>query len=194
VVHASPNVGLVDVAVDGEVVYTDLGTDGYTEYFEVAGGPHVIEAIHSYYGTVVFHAEPIVAVGARYSVIGYTGLGGLDVTVVTDGSPPPASGYRLLREVHAAPGLGPVDVYVTPWDGGIAGRTPLWQGVVLGQASGYAAVPADSLSVYVTQAGTPDVVVQHGFLPRAGLIETMLLGESSLGPGLYKHRILDDRP
>lgn len=194
VVHASPDVGLVDVAVDGEVVHADLGTDGYTEYFEVAGGPHVIEAIDSYYGTVVLHAEPIVAVGARYSVIGYTGPGGLDFAVVTDGAPPPRPGYRLLREVHAAPGLGAVDVYVTPHDAGIAGRIPLWQGVVLGQASSYAEVPADTVSVYVTRASTSEIVVQHGLLPKAGFIETMLLEGSSLGAGHYQHRPLDDRP
>lgn len=119
--QGSPDVGGVDVLVDGHSLATDLTwrkvfplpTTSYTSV--AAKNTHFQEFPTGTTSSPVVDTNIALSPNAFYTVltVGERGTGTLGTLLLTDDHTPPASGELKLRFVHGASTIGAVDVYTT---------------------------------------------------------------------------------
>jgi hypothetical protein len=109
---------------------------------------------------VVAGLSPTFAPGGTYTVVAYPGFGGATQFAIFSGTFTPATGQAGLRVIHAAPGAGAFDVYVTA--PGAALGTATATNVAFGTATSFVSVPAGTELIRLTNAGTQTVAINTG--------------------------------
>lgn len=83
----------------------------------------------------------------RYTAVGYGASGNRSILIVADDKTKSTNDTIALRAIHAAPKIGPVDIYVTTVASGDALPTnPTVPGVAVGTATDYLIVPTNGQS------------------------------------------------
>ena len=178
-VHASPDAGLVDIVVDGDVAASIDFTQA-TGYLQVPAGSYNIAvnpagSAESAIGPVDLDLAP----GIRHDVVAVgSAVGGtLEPLILTD-DPRRVATEAKVRIVHGAsnPAAALVDIYVTAVGAGID-VDPTLPGVAYKANTGFLGLPAGvDYDVTVTIAGTKDIAIGPATLPvlNAGGIYTAI--------------------
>lgn len=103
---------------------------------------------------------PVLMPGARYTVVAYTSDDGTMRAIALPDELSIPSGLAALRIVHVAPGVGSLDVYVTPRNGPLG--TPSTASVGYGGNTGYFDVESGASQLRFTIATTPTLAFDAG--------------------------------
>jgi hypothetical protein len=188
-VHAVPDIGAVDILVDGKNVAPGLSFDSATSYLSVASGSRHVQVFAA--GTTTspyFDGNMSFANGTDYTVVATGKLtdNTITATLLTDNNAAPTSGNSELRVIHASPSFQtPADIYLTTPNTGVAVPPPSISSVAYQAASTYLSLPAGSYAVLVTPTGLSAVDID---MPNqtfaAGKIYTYVLVDVSGGGAL----------
>jgi hypothetical protein len=186
VLHGSPNAPAVDVLVDNSVRLTNVPYRTASGYLDVTAGSRNIKVNATGATTSVIDANVSLAKDTDTTVIATNVLASIEPLVLTDNNTAPAAGQIKLRLVHAAPGAGNVDIYVTAPDANLATTTPTLSNIPFKGVSSYLSVPAGTYRVRITGAGSKDVAIDSGSLALSvGQIRTAVaLGNPGTGQAL----------
>lgn len=119
---------------------------------------------------------PALVPRASYTVVAYTSDVGTTQALTLSDAFVPTSGLAGLRIVDVAPGLGSLDVYVTPQGGALAG--PSTASVGYGGDTGYFDANPGTSQVRFTRATTTTLVFDAGAITVApGQLSTLVLAQ-----------------
>lgn len=119
VIHMAPAAGDVDVAVDGAATaaITALGFQEATDYVALPAGPHDFAVRPTGTSTVALAVADLdLPAGGMHSVVAW-GSSTVKGVVVNDSLAGLAAGSIRLNVVHAAEGVGQVDLWAIPTSG-----------------------------------------------------------------------------
>lgn len=123
---------------------------------------------------------PTLTPRAIYTVVAFTSDAGTTQALTLADEFTLGSGLAALRVVHVAPGLGSLDVYVTPRAGPLG--VPSTASIGYGGNTGYFDVESGSSQVRFTVATTSTLVFDAGAITlRAGELATVVLAQPA-GP------------
>ena len=174
IIHASPDAPAVSVYVNNSFAaplvpclafpgYTGAQAAAcptYTAYTPVLPAGSVTSAQVTPYGNpgvVAIDAPLALKAGTQYSIYAVGDLAQLAPLVVTDDNRRLATAAKL-RVIHASPGAGPVDVYLTSGTS-LSGATPVLTNVPFKADSGFLGVAAGTYYVTVTPTGTKTAAI-----------------------------------
>lgn len=161
VVHASPDAGLVDIVVDGNVV-TPLDFPQLTGFLNLAAGTYnvAVTAPGNASAAAIGPVDLELVGGTRYSVLAVGKA--MDMTIepliLTD-DPRRVATNAKVRIVHASPTAMNVDIYVTAVGAGIADVDPTLADVAFKANTGFIPLPAGDYDVTVTPTGTKNAAI-----------------------------------
>ena len=194
VVHASPDAPNVDVLVDGAVALTNVPYKTASAYLDAPVGARNLRVRPTGTTTVVIDANADLAAGRAYTVLATGRVASLAPLVLQDDLAAPAAGNVKLRLVHAAPGAGNVDIYVTAPTTDLATATPTLANVAFRAASAYLEVPAGTYRVRITPVGTKTVAIDVNNVALAsGQIRTAVAVDATGGGTPLGAILLSDR-
>lgn len=181
VVNVVRDAPLLDVLVEGSVVFRALAYGGSTGYlFANAGSRLVTGRSAAADSSTIFQIQAPLGVGNTYTILAMGHVGSVQVPVLTEDVSPPPSGQAKIRAINAAPSAPAVDVYVTAPGADLVAATPSVSGLGFGQISGYLPFPEALYQLRATEAGTKNVLVNTGTRSfPAGQISTLLVVENT---------------
>ncbi|HEY4221898.1 MAG TPA: DUF4397 domain-containing protein, partial [Myxococcota bacterium] len=172
VVHLSPDAPAVNVSRNGAVLASDLSFENATSFATVASGIADLDIALS-----SSPSSPILSVtnldlepGSFTTAVAFGRASNLQALALTDDRSPPAAGNIRIRPVHAAVGIGNLDIYeVTP-----SGHVKLYDNLAFGTAGDAIEVPAGAytLAFDLDEDAHPDLVFELPHLP-AGTIANL---------------------
>jgi len=159
--NASPNSPTLHVAVDGEVSNQDVSFSGLSQYVPVeSGSAQEISVNTSGTDVPVFTLATDVGRRTDYLLVAVGDISAVEpILLVTDRNPAPYNRARI-RVVHAAPSASAVDVYVTGVDQTVFDTAPVLEGISYKSATQYVETESGAYNVFVTAAGTKNIVVE----------------------------------
>ncbi len=149
VIHASPDVGTVDVFMDGKKLLSSFQYASVSNYLPLPSGPHMLKIalIGKGIDAPVITQTLLVDIGKAYTIaaVGMQSDKSLSLDVFADDNTI-AGNSAKVRIYHLSPGTGSVDVNEDTHE--IVG------GVAYSQASNYLSIPAGMHTFNVTVAST----------------------------------------
>lgn len=162
VLHASPDAPNVDVAVNDEVVLSDVPFQTGSSFLQLEAGQYDIEVRAAGTDTVALDAEVAVEAGGEYTVIAANSLDSIEAILVAEDTNGPSDGNASVNVVHAAAGVPNVDVYVTAPGGAL--NSPALSDVPYKASAELDDVAPGDYQVRITAAGDTEVVYDSGEL------------------------------
>lgn len=168
VLHASANAPDVDIYIEDTRAISELGFSEATGFTQV---PARALAVAIRVAGAAPDSEPVFsttvtpAADASYTLVAYGLLGGegdaaFDLLVIDDMLDTPAAGFARLFVLHAAPTVGPVDIYAAPGD---TLGDPLIEGFVPRADSGdYLEIPSGTYRIRITPADSQTIAYDSG--------------------------------
>ncbi len=150
VIHASPDIGVVDVFVDGNKLLSSFQFGVVTPYVPLPAGGHNVQValIGTGVGAAVITQKIMVSPGTPYTVAALgTKAAGFSLSVFTDNNVV-SNNDAKVRVYHLSPGTGTVNV--------TNGSNSVVNGLSYQNASGYVDIPAGS---YTLNAVIPNKTV-----------------------------------
>jgi hypothetical protein len=194
VVHASPDAPNVDVLVDNAPALTNVAYKAASNYLPAPTGSRNVKVRATGTSTVVIDQNVTLSQGAFYTILATGRVASIAPVVLTDDQTSPASGNIRLRLVHAAPGAGNVDIYVTGPTADIATTTPTLTNVAFRAASNYLEVPAGTYRVRITPTGTKTVAIDvNNVALTAGQVRTAVAVDAVGGGAPLSAILLADK-
>lgn len=191
VMNVSPDIGSLNILVDGKNVSSSLAYPGFTDYLPVASGSRKLEAQTVSSTTDVVDQNVSVSSGGSTTVLLVNYAASLGVLTLTDDNTAPTSGNFKMRIINASPTLGPMDVYILPQGQSVPGSSPTITNLGFQSASPYQTLTAGSYEVYFTLPNTKTQYIDSGPLTlSAGQIRTVV-AINGIGGG-YDDRVLND--
>lgn len=161
--HASPDAPNVDVSVDGTVALPNVPYKAGAGYLDLTAGPRRLQISRAGTTTAVIDLNPAnLGAGRKYTALAMNRAATIEPLVLEDEATPVAPTDVRVRVVHAAPGVGPVDVYVTAPGADLATATPLADDLAFKAYTAQQTVPAGSYRVRITLGGGGAVVYDSG--------------------------------
>jgi len=149
-VNAVPGAAAVDLSADDKSVFTAVAYKAVTPYAEIGDNMVKMKLLGAGGAPLADNAETMTD-GYRYTVVALPKKdGGVQLKVVRD-EVVPDSGKVKLRVIHAAPGLGEIDVLVP------GQKDPLFDNVNYGMEAGYKDVKP--------MTGVIEIRGEHGSAP-----------------------------
>lgn len=151
--HCCPDAPNVDIMVDGEPAFENIGFKEITEYAAVPEGDRSVSVVAD--GSSVLDASIPASANERYSILatGLVGDDSMEANVFTDEPGNVPSDKTHVRFVHASPDAPEVDVRVA--DGG----PTLFERIGFRKASGYEQVDPGRYDLEAVPSGTDDVAL-----------------------------------
>lgn len=182
VLHLSPDAPAVDVYAGSDKVVTNLAFGASTDYLEVPVGVYTfsVTATGAEVGEAVLTiADLSLEQGVRYTAVAYGALTNLAAMALVDEWEGLGSGDIRVRAVHAAEGVGEVDVWSLPLDGEPA---KLYDNVPFGAAGDYIDVPAGAyfLGIDANEDALPDLVFETPSLPAGTVASLFAVNDGSV--------------
>ncbi len=185
VVHAVADAPAVDVIANNALTLVDAAAFlDATDYITVDAGDYLLDIAADADGTVVIDDAPVtLAAGAFYTAIANNTLAALDLDLLTD-TPRAVATEARVRIIHASPGAGNVDIYVSA-DGEIGAIDPAFADVPYNTGTlaetGYVGLAAGDYVVTVTAAGSKVEALETGVLSlQAGMIYTAIAVDGNM--------------
>ena len=194
-VHASVNTTPVDVYVNGTTIAQNAPFAQQSGFATVPSGATRVQIALA--GTPAATAPIDISVplasAVRYTIVAIgdatqlTGAERVQGVVIEDGGAPPASGEAKLRVVHGAPGVGPVDVFVS------GATAPLPATATFANLNFSAVAPASSqpalaissgdYRIRVRPAGQATVIYDSGPITIDSGTDLVAVAVRDIGPG-----------
>jgi Domain of unknown function (DUF4397) len=191
-INALPNSPSVDFLIDTLTLAAGVSYGAASPYVAINPGARTIQANTA--GTATSLITSAITVSKQTDTT-YVALGpsdSLTTLVLTDDNSAPPDGYAKLRMIHAAPGLGTTDVYLTDPNADLNTVTPTFSALPYSGVSTYFSAGAGNYRLRVTTGGTKTVIVDSGSLTLgAGEIRTGLILIPASGTG-YTLTLLGD--
>ena len=150
----------LDVYLASTGVATNLTYRGATTYATVLAGAWPLRARKTVDTAIVVINETFSpAAGDDYTIFATDSQPAVATLILTDVNTAPAGDSAKIRIVHASPGLGTVDVYITAPAADLTTETPDVANVAFRDASAYFTVPIGAHRVRFTTASTKTVLV-----------------------------------
>jgi hypothetical protein len=186
VVHAVPGVPLVDVLVDGAVVWSGLAFGADSGYLVVPAGARAVAVAPSGAGALAARVRAEIALGAGEARTVIAGGAPDGVLVLADVGLAPLGAPALVRLAHAAPGAPLLELAVE-------GGPSLADAVAFGQASPYRDATPGAMTLVLRPRGAPTAVAS---IPGAVLVADraytfVALGAPDGGPPLAVLALVD---
>jgi hypothetical protein len=173
--HFSVDAEGVDIYIDGNKKMQRVPYQAVTDYISVPAGKHTIEARgegQPQTAPAVFEVAPDLGGGKSFTVAALGPVANIQAKVFEDDLTPPAAGKSKIRVIHAADGVGAVDVGVK--DGDV-----LFPRLDAGAISTYLEVPAGQYALQVRATGTQESLFDKTVTVNASGIYTI----AALGGG-----------
>lgn len=188
VVHASANAPNVDVLVNNDIVLSNVPYTQFSTYLPVPSGAQRLRVRPAGGTNAVIDVTPILAANSSYTVLAVGPVSAIEPLLLQDDRTAPTAGNVKVRVVHAAPGAGNVDVFVTDPNASLATATPVLTNVAFKVASNFLSVPAGTYRIRVTPTGNRNVVAIDvpSVTLTAGQIVTAVAAENVGGGAPYR--------
>ncbi len=191
ILDASPNESDVDVLIDTKTVSSDLSYGGVNSYTTVNSGSRQVQIVPANSTTPLIDQTVSLASGTASTLI-MAGLApNLTSLLLTDTATAATAGAIMVRVVHAAPSMGPADVYVVFSGTSLAGLAPNVSSLTFAKASAYQTLTipttttttTGTFQVFFTQPGTTSAFLSTGPISfTSGQVRTVV-ALNSLGGG-----------
>jgi hypothetical protein len=192
IVHIAPQVGDIDLLLDGNVIEEDIPYAFGTAYEEVGGGDRNVQVRVTGSTTAIIEGDVALNDGSSHTLVVAGPLDELEVGVLEDDLDPPSGGAAKLRLIHGAPGAGAVDIYVTQPDVPLEFENPDFEGSFGDFLEDYTEVEEGDYQVRVTPAGSLTPVVDKPLTLGSGNIKTAIVVEAATGGAPYDVLVLED--
>jgi hypothetical protein len=146
IIHASPDIGIVDAFVDGQKILSNFEFGTVTDYIPLAGGSHRVQValIGKGVNASLMTQTMTVEAGAAYTVAALgTNASGFSLRIFQDNNLVAGNGAKV-RIYHLSPFAGAVNIK--------AGTNTIVQGLAYPQASKYVTIPSGSHTFSLTGA------------------------------------------
>jgi Domain of unknown function (DUF4397) len=156
--------GNVDILIDNRVINTNIAYGAGTSYQGISSGARKLEVrpTGSTSSGTDYVNTTLNVQGSSDTTVVLDFSGGSVATPFTDKNSAPSSGI-LIRAIHAASFLGPLDVYMIQQNQGISGLSPQFPNVAFNTATNkYAPLQDGSWEVVFTSSGTQGIVRDTG--------------------------------
>lgn len=189
VMHASPDIGLVDMFVDGVRTFENISFFSTTEYMNLAAGQHRIQIAPAgkKAGKAVIDTTVDLIRGRPYTLAMMNIREESEGLLLSDSTKESETGMARVRFVHAAPNNQAVDLWMRN------AQVPLLTDQYF-MSDDYVELPAGSYTFDIANAGTSNVLLQSQSLRfEAGWTYTIAFGGMGLGntPGPMLHTVID---
>jgi hypothetical protein len=172
VMQGSPDMGDVDVLVDGNTLTTNLSWRNVfplpsTKYTSVAAGNmHFQEFPSGTTSSSVVDTNLALSPNAFFTVltVGERGAGSLATLLLTDEHTPPTSGELKLRFVHGASSIGTVDIYTTANPSDAVPATATLSAFTYKSVSSYLQFAGPGVEICANPAGIAPASMTHCLL------------------------------
>jgi len=193
-VNASPNAPGLDAVINGAIFEPDLVYAEASEYIAIRTGTPYAEFLRTGTDQVLAQTEIGIAKKGNFTLFAVNPASSMGTLFVSDDYTAPQQGNVRVRFIHAAPGAGDVDVYVTAPGASLAAADPAVTDLPYLGNSGYIEAPAGSYQVRVCPAGTKTVAIDSGAITTtAGQVLTgVAIGDPAVGVP-FGALLLEDR-
>lgn len=159
-INAVAGVGPIDVLVDDDMKVSGLAYGQTSPFTEFGDGTHDVKVRATATQTILSDKSLSFGSGANNTLVAFGSSGSVNVlALVDDTTNPSSSGDFKLRVAGSAADAGPVDIYVTP-SADISATPPTLAGIGVGVVSDFVEAPAGNDRIFVTVAGTKDILLQ----------------------------------
>lgn len=160
--HDSLGGSSLNLYLDGEMVSPPgggFGRDYPGVVTDVEAGIHDLRLENDFDGTTVYvDTVATLAEGTLLWFGGNESTGTIELSVAEAWAEQPAPDHGVIRAIHSAPSLGPIDVYVLPRGGSVTGATPTISSVAPRAISDFVELPVGDVTIAITEAGTTTLV------------------------------------
>lgn len=192
VVDAEP----LDVLVDDNAKFTAVALGTTTSTSQLDSGTRTIKVRSSTNAAILSEKSLALGSGTTSTMVMYGKRGALGTVLLTDSTVTPASGKFRLRALGLSADSGALDIYVTA--GTVNDGSATLSSVAYLSPTDYSEITSGSFKVFMTVAGTKDIVFQSTaqafaegskvtilVFPSAGgkLVNAIVLVEGSSGSG-----------
>lgn len=193
-INASPNAPGLDALVNGSIFEQDLVYAEASDYITIRTGTPWAEFVRTGTDQTLAETEIGIAKKGNFTLLAVNPASSMGTLFVSDDYTAPATGEIRVRFIHAAPGAGDVDIYVTAPGTNIAGVEPAVADLPYLESSGYLDAPAGTYQVRICPTGTKTVAYDSGALQTtAGQVLTAVaLGDPGVGVP-FSALVLQDR-
>lgn len=188
-VHASQDAGLVDISVDGAVLFSGVAFGSSTGFIAVTAGAYdvVVSAASQPDAVLLESTDQTYAAGqgTEIAIVGSRESQTLGALSLPIDPVAPAAGTASLRVVLAIPDAPPVDLALSTGEMLLSGIAPL-------TTSDYLTVPVTSTSIEIRAAGSSDVLlpIPNFAAPDGGTVTIYALGTVTNPTGIILLSVL----
>jgi hypothetical protein len=153
IAHAAPDMGPVDILVDGDIVLSNVEFPAISDYLAMPAGSHrvAVAPTGQDVSAALITAESTFKAGSAYTAAA-VGLADVSVAIYTDDLSALPPGKARVRFIHTSPDAPSADIEV------VDGPT-LFQNISFGEASEYQLVDAGPYNLIAAAAGANIVIV-----------------------------------
>jgi len=175
VIHLSPDAPAVDVFAAGTLrAIENVAFAEGTEYLSVPAGTYTFDVVPTggdIGDSVLNVPDLMLESGKSYTAVAYGMVSNIAALALEDDLSSPGAETIRVRAIHAADGIGEVDIWNIPAEGDPA---IIYEDVAYGDVGGYLELPAGSymLGFDVDDDASPDLVFETGALPE-GLVANL---------------------
>ncbi|MGI4829364.1 MAG: DUF4397 domain-containing protein [Janthinobacterium lividum] len=134
----------LDVYLNGSGTAYNLGFATVTSYIPVTPGEYRISANRANTTQALVTARGSLGGTRQYTAVVSNTLNSLQETIYPDANAAAPAGMIAVRVLHAASGVGPIDVYLVPIAGTLANTAPLVRGLGYTGGGVYVNLPANT--------------------------------------------------
>ncbi len=161
-VNAVPGGQTVDAYLDNTLAKAGIAPLSSTTEVQVPSGTRQIRVTSAGNGATNLIASNVSLSNASYSYVVYGVPGTLQTLLLQDDTSGVNNNNVRYTVVHAAPGAGAVDVYVTTPTADLTTAAPTVSNLTAGNFQTIGGTPSGSYRVRVTPTGTKNVVIDSG--------------------------------
>ena len=150
----------IDILIDGDVKLAGVAYGVTSSFAEFGSGDHELVVRNTTTQTVLYDKTMSFGSGATTTLVVYGNPAAVGVLQLDDSTTSPSSSANFkIRTVDGSPDAAAVDVFVTQAND-ISSAPATFSGALYGAASGFAEAPAGNYNIFVTIAGTKDILYQ----------------------------------
>ncbi len=196
VFHASPDTPNVDVVVNDDFanpLVSDLAFPNFTPFVSVPAATYNIKVADTATQTVVpIDVDLALEAGISYDVLAVDTFTNVNAFLAIDDRRPVATESKV-RIIHASPGAGTVDIYVTAPGTDISMIEPTLTGVPFPANTGFLSLTPGDYEVTVTQTGmTMPAIGPAAITIMPGGVYTAIARDAQGGGGPFDLILADD--
>jgi hypothetical protein len=159
VVNAFSQAGALDLSVNAKPVVNALPFESNSQYASVDTGSQIFIVNVTGASTSLVNTTYNVSSNTNYSYVVFGPQNAVGALLLSDSFNDPGDGFFSVRFVNAAPGPGPLDLYLTAPGADLTATAPSVTNIIYASSSLFVPVAIGStFEIRITPAGTKDVI------------------------------------